>query len=177
MTEFERICYHIATIAHVNVDQCRKYTGEHYINHPAAVVEIVRSVPHTQAMICAAWLHDVVEDTDFTMEQLSRVLSYMCGTDFSNEVCTLVEMLTDVSKPEDGNRATRRSIDKAHTALSSPAAKTIKLADIIHNTKSINEHDPDFARVYLHEKLSLLEVLKEGDETLYVIALKQCEKH
>jgi (p)ppGpp synthase/HD superfamily hydrolase len=109
------------------------------------------------------------------MEHLHRVLSYMCGTDFSNEVCALVEMLTNVSKPEDGNRATRRSIDKEHTACASPDGKTIKLADIIHNTKSIKEHDSNFARIYLKEKLSLLEVLKEGDATLYAIALKQCE--
>jgi (p)ppGpp synthase/HD superfamily hydrolase len=54
MTEFEQICRNLATIAHISIDQRRKYTGEHYINHPAAVVEIVRSVPHTQAMICAA---------------------------------------------------------------------------------------------------------------------------
>jgi hypothetical protein len=83
------------------------------------------------------------------------------------EVACLVEMLTDVSKPEDGNRATRKAMDREHTANASSQAKTIKLADLIDNTHSIVEHDPDFARVYMREKTRLLQVLSEGDPTLY----------
>lgn len=44
-----------AEAAHARIDQRRKYTGEPYIAHPAAVVELVRSVPHTDEMIAAAW--------------------------------------------------------------------------------------------------------------------------
>ena len=51
--------------------------------------------------------------------------------------------------------------------MATPEAKTIKLADLIDNTKSIVEHDPRFAKVYLEEKRLLLEVLKDGDETLW----------
>lgn len=54
-----------ATRYHASIDQRRKYTGEPYITHPAAVVELVRSVPHTEAMICAAWLHDTVEHAGY----------------------------------------------------------------------------------------------------------------
>lgn len=45
--------------------------------------------------------------------------------------------------------------------------KTIKLADIISNSKSILEHDWEFARVYLKEKMALLRVLEDGDVRLW----------
>lgn len=151
-----------ATHHHASIDQRRKYTGEPYIAHPAAVVELVRSVPHTEAMICAAWLHDVVEDTPATLNEVERV--------FGHEVATLVEMLTDVSKPTDGNRSKRKAMDRDHTAKSSPQAKTIKLADLIDNTRSIVTRDRNFAKVYLAEKSLLLEVLKDGDASLWEIA-------
>ena len=56
-----------ATRHHASIGHKRKYTGEDYIVHPTAVVELVRGVPHTAAMICAAWLHDTVEDTNATL--------------------------------------------------------------------------------------------------------------
>jgi len=142
--------------------QVRKYTGEPYITHPAAVVELVRSVPHTPHMIAAAWLHDVVEDTPITLSIIEAA--------FGSKVSVLVEQLTDVSRPEDGNRKTRKAIDREHTARASPEAKTIKLADLIDNTRPIVERDPEFARVYLEEKRLLLEALTEGDPVLYAMA-------
>lgn len=155
---------HFAVAAHASIGQQRKYTGEPYIAHPAAVVELVRSVPHTQAMLAAAWLHDTVEDTPVTLADIER--------EFGAEVAALVEQLTDVSRPQDGNRRVRKAIDRAHTALASPEAKTIKLADLIENSRSILEFDPGFARVYLVEKAALLEVLQEGDKTLLEMAQK-----
>jgi len=151
-----------ATRYHASIDHKRKYTGEPYITHPAAVVELVRGVPHTEAMICAAWLHDTVEDTPCTLGEIERVFGF--------EVAALVEMLTDVSKPSDGKRAVRKAIDREHTAKASPQAKTIKLADLIDNTRSIVERDPSFAKVYLAEKALLLEVLRDGDATLWEMA-------
>jgi hypothetical protein len=46
-------------------------------------------------------------------------------------------------------------------------AKTVKLADLIHNTQSITASDPDFAKAYLRETRQLLEVLREGDPVLW----------
>jgi hypothetical protein len=51
-------------------------------------------------------------------------------------------------------------------------AKTIKLADLIDNSLDIQKHDPNFAKVYMQEKKALLEVLREGDATLYARAKK-----
>lgn len=153
-----------ATHYHASINHRRKYTDEPYINHPAAVVELVRSVPHTEAMLCAAWLHDVVEDTPATINDIER--------EFGMEIAAMVGMLTDISTPRDGNRATRKAIDRAHTAKASAEAKTVKLADLIDNTRSIIAHDPEFAKVYLREKVLLLEVLGEGDATLMAGARK-----
>jgi (p)ppGpp synthase/HD superfamily hydrolase len=165
MTDLELKAKAFATKCHEDIKQVRKYTGEPYINHPAAVVELVRSVPHTQAMLCAAWLHDTVEDTNATIGDIVVM--------FGGEVANLVEMLTDVSKPSDGNRKIRKAIDCEHTAKASPQAKTIKLADLIDNTKTIVAFDPEFAKIYLAEKRLLLDVLVDGDKTLFDLAMKQ----
>lgn len=157
-----------ATAAHAAIDQRRKYTKEPYIVHPIAVAEIVKSVTHKDEMVAAALLHDTVEDTDVTIEDIDR--------EFGGEVADFVYWLTDVSKPSDGNRKVRKQKDLEHIAKAPAAAKTIKLADLIDNTLTIRELDPDFWRVYRHEKLRLLEVLKEGDPTLWVRAAAQCEK-
>ncbi|HEV7276654.1 MAG TPA: HD domain-containing protein [Devosiaceae bacterium] len=148
-----------ARSAHGSIDQRRKYTGEPYIVHPVAVAELVKSVPHSEAMVAAALLHDVVEDTPVTIEQVAA--------EFGGEVATLVSWLTDVSRPEDGNRAARKTLDLEHTRQAPAAAKTIKLADLIDNTRTIKAHDASFWKVYRREKLALLRVLKEGDATLW----------
>src|SRR5690606_11405266 len=91
-----------ATAAHHAVGQVRKYTGEPYISHPAEVVSILSEVEGvTKRMIAAAWLHDVVEDTGVPLSVIRE--------HFGDEVAGLVEGLTDVSRPEDGNRAARKA--------------------------------------------------------------------
>jgi len=142
--------------------QRRKYTGECYIWHPIEVARMVWHHTKDHAMVCAALLHDTVEDTDATIEDIIRLFGY--------EVASLVSDLTDVAKPEDGNRATRMGINRNHTAQASPRAKTIKLADLVSNTKSIVSQDKDFAIVYLKEKELLLHVLTDGDARLYGLA-------
>ena len=154
-----------AMAAHAAVGQKRKYTGEPYIVHPGEVASIVASVPgSTPDMVAAAWLHDVIEDTGCTFTDIHVA--------FGIDIATLVGWLTDVSKPEDGNRATRKAIDREHTAQAPAEAQTIKLADLISNSKSIMQYDPDFAVTYLAEKKLLLEVLTKGDRGLHAEASK-----
>lgn len=147
-----------AAEAHEAVGQRRLYTGDPYIVHPAAVAAIVETVPHTPEMVAAAWLHDTVEDTEVTIEQIK--------TEFGDKVAELVSWLTDISRPTDGNRAIRRAIDRTHSAAAPPEAQTIKLADIIDNNSSIETHDPRFAKIWRGEKRLLLEVMNKGDPTL-----------
>lgn len=147
-----------------HANQQRKYTGEPYFVHCNEVAEIVKSVGGTDEMIAAAYLHDTVEDCNVSIDIITEM--------FGEEVSELVGWLTDVSKPSDGNRQARKEIDRKHTAMASPEAKTIKLADLISNSKSIAKHDKDFARVYLKEKRLLLDFLTEGNPTL----LEQAKK-
>ncbi len=154
-----------AMAAHAAVGQKRKYTSEPYIVHPAEVASIVARVPGaTEDMVAAAWLHDVVEDTGCTLTDIH--------IGFGADIATLVGWLTDVSRPEDGNRAKRKAMDREHTAEAPAEAQTIKLADLISNSRSIMQHDPEFARTYLEEKRLLLEVLTKGDPGLHAEASK-----
>lgn len=151
-----------ALAAHSANGQVRKYSGAPYWVHPYEVAEIVATVNHTDAMIAAAYLHDVVEDTCIDID--------LIRDEFSDEIGDMVEWLTDISKKEDGNRAIRKAIDREHTKNADPNSKTIKLADIISNTISIKKNDPDFYKVYSTEMKALLEVLQEGDPTLFKYA-------
>ncbi|MCD1126655.1 HD domain-containing protein [Jinshanibacter sp. LJY008] len=159
MGELERRARVFATQAHTEINQRRKYTNAPYIVHPAAVVELVRSVPHTQEMIAAAWLHDTVEDTMVSLKDIEQY--------FGHRVANYVEMLTKVSRSTDGDRKARFHLDLMHTARACPEAKTIKLADIIDNSRNIAHFDPEFAVDYLGEKRNQLEVLVQGDRGLF----------
>lgn len=167
MKGIERKALIFATRAHEAIDQRRRYTNEPYIVHPIAVAEIVKSVPHTAEMVAAALLHDTIEDTDANPADIVGA--------FGHEIAGLVYWLTDVSKPSDGTREVRKAIDRAHTAAAPAAAQTIKLADLIDNTKTISKYDPSFWKVYRQEKLLLLEVLTKGDRTLWERAMEQCK--
>ena len=154
-----------AMAAHAAVGQKRKYTGEPYIVHPAEVAKIVAGVPgSTPDMVAAAWLHDVVEDTGCTFTDIHMA--------FGIDIATLVGWLTDVSRPDQGNRAYRKAVDREHTAQAPAEAQTIKLADLISNSRSIVAHDPTFAKTYLEEKRLLLEVMTKGDPSLMIEARK-----
>lgn len=143
-----------AMAAHGAIGQKRKYTGEPYIVHPAEVVQILKTAGVTDPyMLCAGWLHDVVGDTHIGLSDIRNV--------FGTVVLELVLDLTDVSNPADGNRAWRKALDRKHTEQAHPFAKSVKLADLISNTRSIVTYDPNFARVFLKEKALLLEVLRD----------------
>jgi len=153
-----------ATEAHQRINHRRKYNNEPYHVHLSAVAKLVASVTGDEEMVAAAWLHDTVEDTQATLEDVEA--------EFGVQVAEIVEELTDVSKPGDGNRVQRKQIDRMHLAQASKRAKTVKLADLIDNCKDITRHDPRFAQVYLAEMNSLLDVLQGGNEQLY----KRAEK-
>jgi (p)ppGpp synthase/HD superfamily hydrolase len=145
--------------ADAHKDQKRKYTGEPYFFHCVEVANLVKDVGGSPEMIAAALLHDTVEDCNVPLVDIFRF--------FGMEVGSLVENLTDISRPVDGNRRRRKEIDRQHTAGASPEAKTIKLADLISNSRTIITGDPDFAKVYMVEKRNLMEVLKAGNPILY----------
>ena len=154
-----------ATAAHAAIGQRRKYTDQPYIVHPIRVADIVDLYGGTDEMIMAAYLHDVVEDTAVSIADILD----MFGTD----VARIVDGLTDVSVPEDGNRAVRKAIDRVHSADASYEAQFVKCADMIDNASDIGDNDPSFNVVYRKEMVLLLVVLdKVIDEPIYKTALK-----
>lgn len=154
-----------AAAAHGSIDHVRKYTGEPYIHHPIEVMEIVSSVPHTEDMLAAALLHDTIEDTSVTQEDINR--------EFGPTIAKLVMELTD--QCHEGNRAARKSAEAVRLSTVSRDAQTIKLADFISNTRSILRHDPGFAKVYLKEKAQVLAVMTLGDACLHSLATSLTE--
>lgn len=167
MTDVVTRAADFAKAAHESIDQRRKYTNAPYIVHPAAVAKTVSSVTNDLVTLAAAWLHDVVEDTPVSIEEIIE--------EFGADIAALVADLTDVSRPSDGNRRERLAIDREHTSAADPRAKTVKLADVIDNLSDIAEFDPGFAAKYLGEKEQLLTVLKDGDPELYRRAQKSIE--
>lgn len=157
-----------ATKAHNG--QARKYTGEPYIVHPIAVANLVKQHGGTEVQQAAALLHDVVEDTEVTLDEIC--------IKFGTQVADLVFWLTDQSKMTDGNRAIRKAIDRKHTFSSPYDAQFIKLADLINNTTSIVEHDKGFAKVFLAEKKLILDGMLDSikQTELYKIAQMQINR-
>jgi len=156
-----------ATKAHEG--QVRKYNGEPYITHPISVTKTLIenasefSFEEVYTMMVASILHDTVEDTDVTLKDIEE--------NFGSEVAVLVDELTN--RRIEGNRAFRKAADRDRLAKVSKAAKAIKIADLIDNSKSIVEEDQNFAKVFVPEKEALLEVIGDGDAALAAIAHKQ----
>ena len=145
--------------AHAAVGQKRKYTGEPYAVHPQRVAHLVRVAAFgTPEMIAAAHLHDVIEDTGVTLDDL--------GALFPAKVVNLVDWMTDKTTLGDGNRAMRKKMERERWAAAPAAAQTIKLADAFDNARDILEHDSDFAKVYIAEMRLLLPILDKGHERL-----------
>lgn len=164
MSDLVQRARHHASQAHGRIDQRRRYSNQPYEVHLKSVATLVASVGGDEEMVAAAWLHDTVEDTPVTLEELERT--------FGPGVASLVDQLTDVSRPHHGNRAARKAIDRAHLAQASPRAQTVKLADLIDNARDICKHDRDFAAVFLQEMAALLPLLGEGDARLMAQARK-----
>lgn len=148
--------------------QERKYTGEPYVVHCAEVAELVGEAGGDAEAQAVGWMHDLIEDTHFTIPQL-------LAAGFPKRVCSGVMWLTDHDWPAgvQPNRRIRKQLDLERLRLAPDWVQTIKVADLISNTSSIVEHDPAFARVYLVEKHNLLNVLVDGDDALRFRAWKQ----
>jgi (p)ppGpp synthase/HD superfamily hydrolase len=146
----------IAAAAHEG--QVRKYTGEGYVTHPMAVAEMLLEYGiEDPEMHAAALLHDVVEDTELTVEDVEK--------EFDWKVAVLVNQLTKLVLPG-VPRAKRKEIEALRLAKASAAVQTIKYADLLHNHESIVVHDPKFARVFLREARVLHDVMEDGDPRL-----------
>lgn len=157
-------------------EQKRKYTGDPYWTHLKSVAEIcTHYCLDFQLIIEVALCHDLLEDTEVTVDQLSEALEKFeyCPFDVTTIVNAVIQ-LTDVFTTEDYpkmNRAERKIRECERMVSISHLAQTVKCADLIDNTKSIVEYDKAFAKTYVKEKRSLLNVLRKAKPDLYAQAL------
>ncbi len=110
-------------------DQTRR-SGDPYITHPLAVTTILAELGMTPPTLCASLLHDTVEDTAYTIDQLRA--------DFGDEITLLVDGVTKLDKVSYGDSAQAETIRKMIVAMSKDIrVLVIKLADRLHNMRTL----------------------------------------
>ncbi len=118
--------YTVAERAHSG--QMRR-SGEPYITHPVAVAQILADLGVGPMTVAAALLHDTVEDTDYSLDQLRA--------DFGDEVTMLVDGVTKLDKVKYGDSAQAETVRKMIVAMSKDIrVLIIKLADRLHNART-----------------------------------------
>ncbi|MCW2917683.1 MAG: (p)ppGpp synthetase SpoT/RelA, partial [Actinomycetia bacterium] len=115
--------------AHYHREQKRK-SGDPYITHPLAVTTILAELGMNQETLCAALLHDTVEDTPYTIDELRQ--------DFGDEIAALVDGVTKLDKVKYGEAAEAETVRKMVVAMSRDIrVLVIKLADRLHNMRTL----------------------------------------
>lgn len=121
--------------AHKHKDQRRKDpAGTPYINHPINVATIlaVEADIQDEDIIMAALLHDTVEDTPTTFDEIEKI--------FGPVVCGIVQEVTDDKSLE---KMERKRLQIIHASTSSNKAKLVKLADKLDNLRDLLVNTPD----------------------------------
>ena len=141
--------------------QVRKYDGTPYVVHPIRVAAILKEHGFTEELMqAAALLHDVVEDTLLTTQDINK--------EFGPLIAGLVGEVTDKCTKENYpnlNRKTRKKMELERLIIASPEARALKLADMIDNTQSLDPTDK-FVDVYSHEKDTMLRMIGHTDTGL-----------
>jgi (p)ppGpp synthase/HD superfamily hydrolase len=153
--------------------QLRKYSPDRYIVHPVRVMELCAKHGASRAQLAAALLHDVLEDTQVTEEDLLRFLRSVMEEGEALHTLQLVIALTDVyttSAYPQWKRRRRKEAEVERMRDILPEAQTIKYADIIDNTHDIVTGDPFFAPKFLMECRQLLAAMPSGDPGLWAAA-------
>ena len=119
--------YEVAAKCHAN--QSRK-SGDPYITHPLAVATILAELGMNHDTVCAALLHDTIEDTPYTLDELRR--------DFGDDIAALVDGVTKLDKVKYGEAAQAETVRKMVVAMSRDIrVLVIKLADRLHNMRTL----------------------------------------
>ncbi|GIH46533.1 GTP pyrophosphokinase [Microbispora rosea] len=110
-------------------DQKRK-SGDPYITHPLAVATILAELGTDDETLCAALLHDTVEDTAYSLDELRA--------DFGDNIALLVDGVTKLDKVKFGDAAQAETVRKMVVAMSRDIrVLVIKLADRLHNMRTM----------------------------------------
>lgn len=155
-------------------DQQRKFSGDPYITHLVRVMNMCKEYTHDISMLSAALLHDVLEDTDVTVDEMKDFLLTAMDKDSTERTISLVKEMTDVyvkSEYPKWNRRKRKQKEAERISHTSAESQTIKYADLIDNCTGMSKNDPEFAALFLRECRDLLKRIDKGDEQLYQRAL------
>ena len=126
----------------------RRRSGEPYITHPLAVTTILAELGMTPPTLQAALLHDTVEDTDYTLDQLRA--------DFGDEVAGLVDGVTKLDKVKYGQAAQAETVRKMVVAMARDIrVLVIKLCDRLHNMRTLHALPPAKQEYKAHETLEI----------------------
>ena len=137
--------YTTAEKAHLG--QTRK-SGDPYITHPVAVAQILADLGIGTAGLAAALLHDTVEDTEYSLDQLR--------SDFGEEIAMLVDGVTKLDKVKFGDTAQAETVRKMVVAMSKDIrVLVIKLADRLHNARTWGFVPEEKARKKAQETLEI----------------------
>jgi (p)ppGpp synthase/HD superfamily hydrolase len=127
--------------------QMRKFKKAPYIEHPQEVVKILQQYTNNETIICAAYLHDVLEDTETSYQEI--ILS------FNIQVANIVLELTSLKeKALEMGKAQYLTTKINHM---SSEARLIKLADRFHNVSEIEKSPKDFSLKYAKETAFILQ--------------------
>jgi len=111
-------------------------SGEPYITHPLAVTLILAELGAETTTLTASLLHDTVEDTEVTLDQVRK--------EFGDEVCYLVDGVTKLEKVDYGAAAEPETFRKMLVATGNDVrVMSIKLADRLHNMRTLGVMRPE----------------------------------
>ena len=146
MEKIER-AYHLADAAHGG--QVRR-SGDPYISHPVSVAIILAGMGMDSDCICAALLHDVVEDTDISLDQIRK--------EFGSDVAVMVSGVTKLTNMPLSTKEEQQAenIRKMLLAMNEDIRVIlIKLADRLHNMRTMQFQTPDKQRQKSHETMEI----------------------
>ncbi len=137
--------------------QTRKFENTPYIEHPIGVVNILSDFTNDEAIICAAYLHDTIEDTNTNLLELKTM--------FNQEIASLVEELTSHKKDQEKIGKPQYLSRKLNGM--SEKAKMIKFADRLHNVSNIGKGPINFSRRYAQETAFILNNISFKPNKIY----------
>ncbi|MBM6621352.1 bifunctional (p)ppGpp synthetase/guanosine-3',5'-bis(diphosphate) 3'-pyrophosphohydrolase [Micrococcaceae bacterium RIT802] len=136
------------TIAERCHENQKRKSGDPYITHPVAVATILAEMGMTGTTLAAALLHDTVEDTDYSLDDLSR--------EFGDEVAMLVDGVTKLDKVQFGDAAQAETVRKMVIAMARDIrVLLIKLADRLHNARTWRYVSPESSAKKARETLEI----------------------
>jgi GTP pyrophosphokinase len=146
-SDVKMVTHAYLTAEYLHRDQKRR-SGDPYISHPVAVAQILADLGMTAPTLAAALLHDTVEDTGYSLEDLRA--------EFGDEIAALVDGVTKLDKVTYGEASAAETVRKMVVAMARDIrVLVIKLADRLHNMRTLQWLSPEKQAVKARETLEI----------------------